>query len=123
MASNQWKQVELAVARALGGIRSWQTDHDVLVVQDPGSVPESVLDEALGPTLLALSKGGLIKVASVEVKNQKALTVPMLERLLEKNAEKMARDGLTGLNVLVYKRKAGRGYPTPYLLLVPLEVD
>lgn len=96
MASDAWKQVERTVAGLLGGVRAWQTDHDVLVFEG-----DSV-------------------IASVEVKNLTAPTVAQLERFLIHNQAKITRDYPGAVNALVVKRKAGPGRSTPYLLVMPL---
>jgi len=120
MTSSAWKSVERMVAGLLGGVRSWQTDHDVLLITDDKGL--YVDPEANGDALLTLSRMGLIELSSVEVKNLTGPTVAQLEGYLAKNARKMARDGITGQNALVIKRRPGRGHSSPYLLVVPLEV-
>lgn len=106
-------------AKLVGGTRSWDTDHDILVV-----VWSSVtLDGSeSGSELLGLSRKGLVGLASVEVKNLTNPTFAMIEAYLRKNAMKMRRDKITGQNALVLKRKGGRGQATPYLLIMELDV-
>jgi hypothetical protein len=121
MTSSAWKGVERLVAVILGGVRSWETDHDVLVPTwaKVGFLP--AVDE--GPEVLMYQhKVGQIQLASVEVKNLKAPTVAQLERYLAHNQTKIDRDIPGAINALVVKRKAGRGQFTPYLLVMPLEV-
>jgi hypothetical protein len=114
---SSWKNLERLVAATLAGVRSWDTDHDTLVVTDPGTViriPET------GAALLEFAKQGYLELASIEVKNLKGPTVAQLEAYLRKNREKADRDGVRW-NALVVKRKAGRGNATMALLVVPLE--
>lgn len=119
MASKAWAQVERTVAAILGGVRSWQTDHDVLVVTAarPGVWPEPGIN---GHQLLAMSRLGAVTLASVECKNLKAPTVAALELFLIKNRQKADRDGVAE-SALVIKRKAGSGRPTPYLFMQIIE--
>lgn len=120
MASDAWKTVERMVAAIFGGVRSWETDHDVLVVTDAMTdLPERMI---LHPqTLLDLSRAEFLELASIEVKNLKAPTVAQLEAFLAKNREKADRDGVRH-SALVVKRKAGPGRRTPYLFVMELEI-
>jgi len=122
-----WKQLERVVAAVLGGVRSWETDHDVLVVTDDLFARKDVLSRAplhgdeTGPELLWLAKAGAIELASIEVKNLKGPTVAQLEAFLYFNRQKADRDGVRW-NALVVKRKAGVGRKTMPLLVIPLEL-
>jgi hypothetical protein len=123
MASDAWKTVERTVAAILGGVRSWESDHDVLVVTGGNPV---VMYEAPGMdprTLIYFQKQGQLELASVEVKNLKAPTVAQLELFLALNQRKIDRDMPGATNALVIKRKAGAGRSTPYLLVMPITAD
>jgi hypothetical protein len=123
---SQWKTLETLVARTFGGVRGWATEHDALIVADatfPGIEP--AVEKALaakdgGAQLMALGSAGLVELASIEVKNLRTVTVPMLERFLAKNRQKASRDGVR-YSGLAIKRKAGRGVQTPVLLVLNLE--
>lgn len=131
MASSAWKEIERIVAAIFAGVRSWDTDHDVLVVTDhrPGfgdinaqaaEGREHFSPGVAGAALLALSRAGYVELASIEVKNLKAPSVAQLEAFLVKNRAKADRDGVRH-SALVIKRKAGRGRPTPFLLVMEVE--
>lgn len=115
-----WKQLERLVAAVLGGVRSWDTDHDVLVITD-AKIPFLPDGKETGSELLGLSRKGIVELASIEVKNLKAPTVAQLEAFLQLNRQKADRDGVR-YNALVVKRKAGVGRKTMPLLVVPLEL-
>ena len=111
-----WKAIERTVAAILGGIRSWNTDHDVLVQIEGGLAGAS----PTGDALMMLHRMGVIRLASVEIKHLKGPTVAQLEGFLAKNQEKIDRDIPGAVNALVVKRKAGRGTETPYLFVMPI---
>lgn len=113
-----WKQLERLVAAVMGGVRSWDTDHDVLVVT--AKDPRIDFGSPSGSSLLTLARAGVVELASIEVKNLTAPTVAQLEGFLRLNREKADRDGVR-YNALVVKRKAGAGRKTMPLLVVPLE--
>lgn len=115
-----WKALERLVAAVFGGVRSWETDHDALVVTNQMREFGYVPGDLTGPGLLMLARSGYIELASIEVKNLTAPTVAQLEGYLRKNREKADRDGVRW-NALVVKRKAGPGRQTMALLVVPLE--
>lgn len=117
--SGAWKALERLVAATMEGTRSFDTDHDVLVVtNDRGTAFD--LKAPGGALLPTLARGGAIEIASIECKNLTAPSVAQLERFLEKNRVKADRDGAR-FSALVVKRKAGPGKKTPALLVVPLE--
>jgi hypothetical protein len=116
-----WKTVERTVAAILGGVRSWQTDHDVLVVlPSPQGFGPTFREDQKPEVLMELHRLGLLGLVSVEVKHLKAPTVAQLEAFLAKNQEKIDRDIPHAVNALVVKRKAGRGAETPFLLVMPI---
>lgn len=107
------------------GVRSWDTDHDVLIITDVtsdrfGDAYLEILKEHGGGALLAEARRGGLELASIEVKNLKVATVAALEGHLHKNRLKADRDGVR-YNALVVKRKAGRGVQTPPLLVIRLD--
>lgn len=122
MSSSAWKALERTVAAIFGGVRAWDTDHDVLVVTDHRDPRYRLGVSPSGAALLELSRMGVLELASVECKNLKGPTVAQVEGFLTKNAEKMARDGITGMNALVVKRKAGPGKRTPMLFVTEIGV-
>lgn len=91
MAPSTWKEIERTVAALTGGVRTWNSDDDIDVLTED---------------------------YAIEVKNRKAPTVSQIEAWLRHNEKKAAGRGLK--NALVIKRKAGRGFPTPYLLVIPI---
>lgn len=121
MVSSQWKAIERFVAKLLGGIRTFDTDIDVMVVTDPGMFGVEEITEMDGAEIQRHAKAGRLEAWAVEVKNRQDLTIPMVERFLEHNRTKAARFRMR--NAIVIKRKGGVGVPTPYLLIIPLETN
>jgi hypothetical protein len=89
-----WKAIERAVAALVDGERTWNSDEDI-DVQTEGW--------------------------ALEVKHLKAPSVADLERILIHNAPKAAAVGKG--NALVVKRAAGRGRPSFFLAVFPLDVN
>lgn len=119
MVSSQWKAIERFVAKLVGGLRSFDTDIDVILVTDPGMFPADEIAEMSGEEIQRHSKAGRLEAWAIEVKNRQDLSIPMIERFLEHNRAKSARFRMR--NAMVVKRKAGSGVSTPYLLIIPLE--
>lgn len=119
--SDAWKKVERLVAAVLGGIRSWDTDHDVLVVTATDVPGLQLRGDETGQMLLSWARLGAVELGSVEVKNLTTISIPMVERFLQKNRDKADRDGVR-YSALVVKRKAGNGRKTPALLIVDLDL-
>ena len=88
MASKAWADIERAVAKLVGGERSWDSRDHI-----------DVLEHETGYAL--------------EVKNTTGPTVAQLERWLLHNQKKAAGRGMK--SALIVKRRAGRGRPSPYL--------
>lgn len=89
-----WKAAERTISRILHGRRVGPTGLDTGDVEAPG--------------LLA------------EVKHRKTYTFPQAERDL---ATVKRRAGKDRQGVLVYKRRAGQGKRTPWLLIIELEEE
>lgn len=87
-----WKAIEREVARLVGGERTWFSLEDIDVETE---------------------------TAAIEVKNLTAPSLAQLEKYLAHNQPKADKVGKT--NVLVVKRKAGRGSKTPFVALFLLE--
>lgn len=117
-----WKYVERQVARLTGGVRSWDTDIDVIVPTEWPHGKPPLADEFSGGELLGAARAGAMLGWGIEVKHLTSPTVAEIERFLEHNAKKLERLGVSGrlINALVIKRKAGIGTSTPYLLVVPI---
>ena len=94
--TDSWKSIERLVAELLGGVRSWNSEDDIDVLVPDDKNPEW----------------------GVEVKWWRAITVAQIEGWLTHNAVKCDARGIK--NALVVKRKAGRGSPTPFLLVIPV---
>lgn len=117
-----WKAIERAVARMARGVRSWDTDADVIVPVD-WKVPYDPDDPYTGGELISHARRGLMEGWLIEVKNLKGPTIADMEKVLEHNAAKIERLGVQGKlkNAVVVKRKAGIGVRTPFLLIIPLD--
>jgi hypothetical protein len=119
-----WKDVERSVARLTGGVRSWDTDIDVIVPVRwaDGYIPA---DDANGSELLAdARRTRLLEGWALECKNLKHPTIAEMELVLVYNQKKIDALHLTDVmhNGIVVKRKAGPGRETPYLFITALSV-
>ena len=90
--TDTWKSIERAVAALVGGERTWNSDEDVDVQTESWCL---------------------------EVKHLKAPSIADCERILIHNAPKAAKLGKG--NALVVKRAAGRGRPSMFLAIFPLD--
>jgi hypothetical protein len=117
-----WKAVEREVASLTDGVRSWETDIDVIVPVRwaDGYTPPMGLT---GAELLADAKRTrLLEGWALECKNLKHPTIAEMELVLVYNQKKIDALGLTDVfhNGIVVKRVAGRGRGTPYLFITEL---
>jgi hypothetical protein len=100
MVTQGWRAIERAVGHLVGGART--------------SPLADAIDVTIPPT------DGHPGWA-VEVKWTKAPTVAQIENWLTHNQSKADAKGYG--NALIVKRKAGRGHPTPYLAIFPIEAE
>lgn len=93
MASKAWASIERAVAKMVGGERTWNSPDYIDVIE---------------------SETGYC----IEVKNHKGITVAQIEQWIAHNEKKA--EGRQMKAALVVKRRAGRGAKTPFLVIFRL---